>query len=352
MPNPKSKNVLALSDWYKKNHRTLPWRANTDPYRIWISEVMLQQTQVATVIPYFERFLAAFPTLRALATAPTDQVLTLWSGLGYYSRARNLQKGAQFIVEQYGGNFPKTREQILEVPGVGPYTAGAILSIAFDLPEAIVDGNVQRVLTRVFAWQKPLEEKATKDWLWQEAKLWVECSDSPRVLNQAIMELGATVCRKDQPQCTRCPLATTCQGFRSGQPNQYPLRKPRRKPVDLWWSALVAVHRGKVLLQQHPQGDWWEGLWSLPYRPGDSAAAAEQALKSVCDPAAATVQLGEIRHTVTHHRLHVLPTVWQPKKKPPLEGRWVDLAQTDSMALSSLARKILLSATNQLEMLK
>ena len=313
---------------------------------------MLQQTQVATVIPYFERFLAAFPTVQALATAPTDQVLTLWSGLGYYSRARNLQKGAQFLVDIHAGSFPKTREEILEVPGIGPYTAGAILSIAFDLPEAIVDGNVQRVLTRFFAWEKTLEDKATKDWLWTEAKLWVEWADSPRVLNQALMELGATVCRKDQPQCPRCPLAANCQGLKSAQPTRFPLRKARRKPVDLWWSALVAVHRGKVLLQQHPQGEWWEGLWSLPYRRADSAEAAETALEFVTKSDSPTVRLGEIRHTVTHHRLHVLPTVWRPKKKPDLDGRWVDLADTESLALSSLARKILVSATSQLEMLK
>jgi A/G-specific adenine glycosylase len=186
------KLMEALSLWYQKIARPLPWRENHDPYRIWISEVMLQQTQVETVLFYYHRFLKRFPTLKSLAESQEQEVLTLWSGLGYYRRARNLRKGAQYLFS-LRGEFPRTREEILAVPGIGPYTAGAILSIAFDLPEALVDGNVQRVFARYFGFREPIQSSKAQKFFWAKADLWVKTAVSPRIHNQALMELGSLI---------------------------------------------------------------------------------------------------------------------------------------------------------------
>lgn len=368
--------VRALSRWFERVQRPLPWRQTRDPYSIWISEVMLQQTQVATVIPYYHRFLEAFPTLEALAAAPTTRVLELWSGLGYYSRARNLQKGAQYLRDTHDGVFPITREAILEVPGIGPYTAGAILSIAFDLPVAIVDGNVQRVLTRYHGWDLELEKKQTHDWLWQQARAWVEKSDSPRILNQALMELGATVCRKETPDCAACPLNAKCVARLTGRQAELPARKPRRKAIDVWWSAPVLMRGSKVFLVRRPKGEWWEGLWTVPHIPladskvCDSTVAEKSVARYCADEGikdARSTHLGEVRHTVTHHRLHVLPTLVQLSARSKQESHddtvhldtahvnavqkdtqsgWFELAECDGLALSSLSRKILRSVAS------
>jgi A/G-specific adenine glycosylase len=345
-----TQSVLHLSQWFESAHRDLPWRRTRDPYRIWISEIMLQQTQVATVLPYYEKFLAAFPTVQSLAEAPTERVLELWSGLGYYSRARNLQKGARYLLEHHAGIFPKSRTEVLHIPGIGPYTAGAILSIAFDLAVPIVDGNVQRVLTRFYGWKEPLEQKSTLEWLWNCADAWVHCAESPRVINQAMMELGALVCRKDSPRCETCPLSSQCVALKLGIQATLPTRKARQKPVDLWWACPVLVHDGHVYLEQQPTGQWWEGLWSIPALRLVNETALTSALGQFCRDqnlllAAAHMELGKIRHTVTHHRLHVLPVVMTLKSKPSsLTGKWFGFPQADSQALSSLARKVLRSS--------
>jgi len=330
--------VQSLSKWYLRQARALPWRENHDPYRIWISEVMLQQTQVATVIPYYHRFLKELPTLEALAAAPTEKVLQLWSGLGYYSRARNLQKGAQYLVEKYAGKFPRMREEIEEVPGIGPYTAGAILSIAFDLPEALVDGNVQRVFARYFGIQAEIEQRETQRLFWQHAATWVKAAEAPRVLNQALMELGAMICTKGTPKCDLCPLAQTCVARAKGWQEELPRRKARRKAVDLWWQGFVVEKKGKIFLRQNQKGEWWTDLWDFPTRPLTSREVWEK------PPAFEARRLAPQKHTVTHHRIHIAPYHHAVSRKPPFElgpGRWVSVEEAQNLPLSSLARKVL-----------
>lgn len=319
MPAPRE-----LSEWFTRVARKLPWRQTRDAYKIWISEVMLQQTQVATVIPYYEKFLAAFPTIEALANAPEDAVLTRWSGLGYYSRARNLQRGAQWIVEKHDGTFPRDLDAARAIPGVGPYTAGAVLSIAFDRRTAIVDGNVQRVFSRWYRFEKEIESKDAAKFFWEKAQEWVDAGDSPRILNQALMELGATVCIKGTPRCEQCPISKTCRGKSIAE--TLPRRKPRREKVDLDWKVLVQECRGRVLLRKNPAGAWWHGLWDFPR------------IDSVPDGAR---PLATKKHTVTHHRLHISPFhLVSNRETPAPDSQWFDKNEVPSLALSSLARKV------------
>ncbi|MBY0372193.1 A/G-specific adenine glycosylase, partial [bacterium] len=315
------KAVSELCGWYGRMARVLPWRQTQDPYSIWVSEIMLQQTQVVTVIPYYERFLARFPNLKALAKAPEQDVLHLWSGLGYYSRARNLQKGARYIRENHNGHFPREREQALAVPGVGPYTAGAVLSIAYDLAVPLVDGNVQRVFSRYFALKDSLETKAASQFFWRKAAEWVGAAESPRVFNQALMELGATVCSKANPRCGLCPLKSGCQAFALQTPEAFPVRAPRRKAVKLWWAPLVHERRGKLWLIQNPQKSWWSGLWDFPRVEAPTSRKLPAAIEAATQGATGEL-LDTHTHTVTHHRIHVAPVVlrWRNNGAPKTAG--------------------------------
>lgn len=339
--------VGPLEKWFLKAHREMPWRKTRDPYAIWISEVMLQQTQVTTVIPYYEKFLAKLPTLEALAKSPIDTVLSLWSGLGYYSRARNLQKGAQYLLAHHGGQFPKDRATLLETPGIGPYTAGAILSIAFDLPVPIVDGNVQRVFARYFGWREAIESKASQNFFWEKAEAWVKMAKSPRALNQALMELGATVCTKGTPRCEICPLVSGCVAFKKDLTSSLPVRKPKREKVDLHWLAVRFERDGAVFLQRNPAGEWWEDLYDLPRGIFEKPAELNELVEKLLERDGAR-RLGTKKHAVTHHRLHVtglrVPT---PHKRPrlgaePLAGEWFKLEEVSALPLSALARKVLM----------
>ncbi len=325
--------VDLLSRWFVRIQRPLPWRQTRDPYAIWISEVMLQQTQVATVLPYYARFLDRFPDVFALAAAPEPEVLHAWSGLGYYSRARNLRKGAQYLVEKHSGTFPRDREGLLAIPGIGPYTAGAIASIAFDQPEPIVDGNVQRVFGRFFAVDAQLGSRAASDFFWEKARDWVQHAQSPRIFNQSLMELGATVCTKGQPACRSCPVNAGCEARARDAVAQYPKPKPRRKMEKLWWAALIHERGNAFWLTQNAEGDWWSGLWDFPRREG----LAEGELPTQGRP------LSRVEHTVTHHRISVAPFVlgWKSKRAPGAHGRWVTEEQARRLPLSSLAKKVL-----------
>lgn len=267
------KIVKNLCLWYLKSSRDLPWRRSQDPYRIWLSEIMLQQTQVITVIPYFERFLAEFPTVLDLSRAPLEHVLKLWAGLGYYSRARNLHRGAQALAERLekGLGFPENREEWLRIPGVGPYTAGAICSIAYNQAEPLVDGNVVRVLSRIHTVEDPGSQKQV---IWELAARLVRTPGVvPRDLNQALMELGATLCTPARPRCPECPVRSSCRG--RGDPLRYPA--PKKPPAVKWvhekkWILLRSRKGSKgqtpgeaeVLLFQNEKGAWREGLWDFP----------------------------------------------------------------------------------------
>ncbi|MEY2855677.1 MAG: hypothetical protein RL030_2809 [Pseudomonadota bacterium] len=292
----------ALLAWHREQGRhDLPWQHDRTAYRVWVSEVMLQQTQVGTVIPYFERFLARFPDIPALARAPQDQVLHLWSGLGYYARARNLQRAAQVILEAHGGEFPRDFESVAALPGVGRSTAGAILAIAFGQRHAILDGNVRRVLARVHAVPGASGERAFEQALWQLADANTPGTDVA-TYTQAIMDLGATLCTRRQPQCNRCPLALRCVAHAQGEEERYPAPKRRlqRRRVERW---MLFARRadGAVRLVQRPTQGVWGGLWSPPEFESVEAARQATGADVVMQEAPA------LQHAFTHYDLTIHP---------------------------------------------
>ncbi len=335
-----------LSQWYKLQARPLPWRKNHDPYQIWISEVMLQQTQVTTVLPYYAKFMAKFPTVQSLANAKESEVLTLWSGLGYYSRARNLHRGAQFVVEKYRGSFPNTREAMLEIAGVGPYTAGAVLSIAYDLPEPLVDGNVQRVFARFFGIRESLQAQATQKQFWLKASEAVKQAQSPRIFNQALMELGATVCIKGTPRCGQCPIQNSCIASKNNWQQELPLKKVQKEKVHLWWAPLVLEAKGKIYLKKNPKGEWWADLWDFPRVAADKPEFLENEIERMGKKLSyrSKRHLRSGKHNVTHHHIHVTPYHFTLDKMQLVaddDGEWFLAKDAEGLALSSLARKVL-----------
>lgn len=293
--------ATAVVEHYARVRRDLPWRRTSDPYAIWVSEIMLQQTRVATVIPYWQRWMAKFPTVSALAGAPLDDVLAAWAGLGYYSRARNLHAGAQAIDARFGGTLPSRAAQLREVPGIGPYTAGAIASIAFGERAPLVDGNVARVLARVFAIEVDVKSSAGHRALWAAAgELMGALPDgaAPGDLNQGLMELGATICAAAQPRCLVCPLAKDCAAARSGRQDELPVVAPRRKESELPILARTVVwieHAGEIVLARRTPEGLFGGLWELP--PLDVASAIGVTVDR--EPVAFHDQ------TLTHRRLRV-----------------------------------------------
>ncbi len=272
----------ALPAWFDGAQRPMPWRAagadgRRDPYRVWLAEVMLQQTRVETAIPYFERFTAAYPTVEALATAPLDEVLKAWEGLGYYSRARNLHRAAQAVAREHGGRVPATREAFAALPGVGPYTEAAVLSLAYGVPLAVLDGNVIRVLARVFAVEHDARAGATRAALQRLADRLLD-ADEPGRWNESVMELGATVCTPRAPACGRCPLAGVCAARAAGRPEAYPVVSPRQAvPHHTVVVGLLADDAGRLFIQRRPESAMLGGLWEFPggkAEPGESPADA------------------------------------------------------------------------------
>ncbi|HEY5657856.1 MAG TPA: A/G-specific adenine glycosylase [Myxococcota bacterium] len=301
-----------LLDWYRKNRRDLPWRRSRDPYAIWISESMLQQTRVETVIPYYQRFLERFPDVNALASAELEDVLGLWSGLGYYSRARNLHRAAQRVVDEHGGTLPSDAAALRALPGVGRYTAGAVASIAFDRCEPIVDGNIVRVLTRLFGIGEDVGTPKVLRRLWEIA---AEFADGPHpgAINQALMELGATVCARRAPRCAACPLARHCEARLRGDPEALPVKRRKSEPRAVEAVAGWVVRRGRALAVQRPARGLLGGLWELPggeLRAGEAPAAAMQRTlrENLGLEIGGASPLGAIEHGFTHLklRLHVL----------------------------------------------
>ncbi len=340
------KTARKLEGWYAKHHRPLPWRETRDPYSIWISEVMLQQTQVNAVIPYYQRFLGLWPTVGKLAKAKEAAVFAAWSGLGYYSRARNLMKGAQFLEAHHGGTFPRDRKAILATPGIGPYTAGAILSIAFNLREPLVDGNVIRVFARYFGEKRFVEDKATQLDFWDKARAWVEVAKSPREFNQALMELGALICTKGQPKCAQCPLVLNCYAYANEAQAVLPRRKPKRKAVDLKWVGVVLEWEGKLFLRQNTEENWWTGLWDFPYE--ENAEDLTTRLKTLQKKYPEVEEwnlLAPQKHTVTHHRIEMVPVHGRCARlpRPSVPGKWWTPKALKKAPVSSLVKKVLSS---------
>ena len=252
-----------LLEWFNKYQRPLPWRKHYKPYDVWVSEIMLQQTQMETVLPYFERWMKAFPTLKSLAESDEKKVLKHWEGLGYYSRARNIHGSAKKIVEHHGGNFPEDFESILSLKGIGRYTAGAIASIAFNQEKPIVDGNVLRVLSRIYAIKKPIDVEKNKVLFWDLQEKLIP-KGKARYFNQALMELGALICTAQNPSCLLCPVYAFCKATKGNNAENYPFRLHRKKIVKVHASALVLESKGKYLVRLRPLGKIMGGLWEFP----------------------------------------------------------------------------------------
>ncbi|OUM86075.1 MAG: A/G-specific adenine glycosylase [Bacillus thermozeamaize] len=252
-----------LLAWFRRRHRNLPWRRERDPYRIWVSEVMLQQTRVDTVIPYYERFIRLFPTLEDLARADEAEVLKAWEGLGYYSRARNLLQGVREVCERYGGQVPDTIEEMLSIKGIGPYTAGAILSIAYGKPVPAVDGNVMRVISRLFSIQEDIAKASTRKRIEELVQRLIP-PDASSHFNQGLMELGALVCLPRSPACEDCPLQALCQAYRDGNQETLPVKAQKKPPRPVGLAAAVLWWDGKVLIRRRPHEGLLAGLWEFP----------------------------------------------------------------------------------------
>jgi A/G-specific adenine glycosylase len=314
-----------LLDWYRRGHRELPWRGASDPYGIWVSEIMLQQTRAQAVIPYYERFLRRFPTVESLAAAEENDVLALWSGLGYYSRARNLHKAAVAVTA--AGGFPREYDAIRALPGIGDYTAAAVASIAFGLPYAVLDGNVLRVVARVENDAADIAAPRTRDRFREVAQGWLDPHE-PGHFNQALMELGATVCLPKAPLCLVCPLAGCCRARQEGTAAQLPVKLRKTEPVAIDAVLLLVRNGARVLLRRRDDAARrMAGFWDLP--------SPEEL------PSARTGEpLGEFRHTITHH--HYTFTVVSASARPRgAEYRWFEPHETVEVPLSTTARKAL-----------
>jgi A/G-specific adenine glycosylase len=325
--------ATAVAAHYALVRRDLPWRRTRDPYAIWVSEIMLQQTRAQAVMPYYERFLARFPTVEALAAAPEQDVLALWSGLGYYSRARNLWRAAGAIAA--GGEFPRNYDGIRALPGIGDYTAAAIGSIAFGLPYAVLDGNVLRVVARVENDAADIAGSRTRERFRAIAQEWLDARE-PGHFNQALMEVGATVCLPRKPLCLVCPLASACRARTEGTAGQLPVKLRKIEPVRLTGTLLVIRKGGRVLLRQrHAKESRMAGFWDLP-TPQELPGVAQGVL------------LGEIRHTITHHHYALEVRAAAAPRRVLAPFRWFAPAEFDSIPLATTARKAWRAAVSKL----
>ena len=332
-----SKDLLT---WFDRHGRlNLPWQRSSDPYPVWVSEIMLQQTQVSTVIPFFEKFMATFPHLEDLANASLDEVLHLWTGLGYYARARNLHKTAQWIVNDQQGIFPSNQESLMQLPGIGRSTAGAIAAISFHQQAAILDGNVKRVLSRCFAVPGWPGKKTVTDQLWQLAEV---NTPSERVADytQAIMDLGATICKKASPACDSCPFQKSCIALQTATIDQYPGRKPKTaRPTRSTCMLIIRNTKGAILLQRRTNEGLWGGLFSFPECREDELSAQLSALPG------STNYLAPFKHSFTHYDLLIQPILIELqgpiRQSQESETCWVSQFGKDKIGLTKPATQLL-----------
>jgi A/G-specific adenine glycosylase len=332
----KEKIQAKLLQWFKKNKRDLPWRKTKDPYAIWISEIMLQQTQVATVIPYYEKFLKAFPTVHHLAKANLSTVLKVWEGLGYYSRARNLHRASQIILKHFNGKIPNNLKDLLSLSGIGRSTAGAILSIAFNKKAPILDGNAKRVLSRVFAISGNPVRGKTEGLLWQLSESLVP-KGKESFFNQGLMDLGAMICTPKDPQCLKCPLCDLCKAWGSGKPEKFPLSTIKKKIPHIKAVSAVIRKDEKVLLRQRPPEGLLGGLWEFPNWKIEEKRRLKLRLRSHIKK-----EMGlnvTFQQTYSHFKLtlHVFQCKYLDGE---IMGRWVPFRKLQSLPLSRIHRRI------------
>jgi A/G-specific adenine glycosylase len=387
-PKPKTRNSKAsrlvplLLDWFAINARDLPWRRTRNPYAIWVSEIMLQQTQVKTVIPFWERWMHELPTIQAAAEVNSAKLHKLWEGLGYYTRVRNLQKAAQVILEKHGGKFPENFDDVLALPGIGRYTAGAICSIAFNQPTPILDGNVIRVLTRIYGIGETPKEKNTNAKLWtlaeelvcraKNAKATKENggraqAPSPTMrpsretnacshLNQSLMELGALICTPRNAQCQLCPVKKLCIAFKESRTEEFPNLGKRQEATARRFFAFAIEHRGKFLVQQRPAGIVNAHLWEFPNAEvgfkNDAPTEVLADLDSLNLNVSATTELKQlctVKHSITRYRITLEAFQVSLCEKPrQAKGRWVTPAEFDSLAFSSAHKKLASAAAKSI----
>jgi A/G-specific adenine glycosylase len=338
-----------LIRWYRANARRLPWRETDDPYAIWVSEVMLQQTRVETVIPYYQEWLCAFPDVTALATAPIDRVLQVWEGLGYYRRAHNLHRAASIVVERHGGRLPSGITALEELPGIGSYTAAAVAAIAFDTDVVAIDGNLRRVLSRLYDIDEPLGSQAAERLFRAHAAELLPVGGAS-AFNQALMDLGATLCTPSNPNCDACPLQADCLAFQGGFQAQRPVRRARGPLPERRRVAAVISEGGKVLIGRRPQGGLLSGMWEFPGGDlGPEEAPAHGLDRVLRDSLASAVEsatpLVEIEHTYTHFR--VREQAFSVKADGPIDGsadhkelRWVHVADLPEYPMGKVDRSI------------
>ena len=342
----------SLIAWQKQHGRhKLPWQNTRDAYRIWLSEIMLQQTQVTAVIPYYERFLQRFTTVEALAAAPVDEVMEHWSGLGYYTRARNLHRCAQQVVAQHGGVFPADVELLVALPGIGRSTAAAIAAFAYGAKAAILDGNVKRVFCRVFGIEGFPGEKRVENGLWERAEALLPAQDIESY-TQGLMDLGATLCARSRPLCTSCPMQARCVAFASGRTAELPARKPKKALPEKSTVMLVVLHEGDVLLERRPGHGIWGGLLSLPELRRMQSASTEHVSQDKLEVALADFgeiasfdTLPDFSHGFSHYKLLVAPVRVQLLRRFLLAGQtdyqWVPLRGLAQAALPAPVKKLL-----------
>jgi A/G-specific adenine glycosylase len=332
-----------LLQWFKKYGRDLPWRRTRDPYAIWVSEIMLQQTQVNTVIPYYQNFLKAFPTRNHLAKADLSRVLKVWEGLGYYSRARNFHRASQVVLDRFHGIIPNNLKDLLSLPGIGRSTAGAILSFAFQKEAPILDGNAKRVISRLFAVSGNPAKGKTEDLLWKISESLIPKGFS-NPFNQALMDLGSMLCTPKEPQCSECPLRDLCKGRASGDPQRFPTRTLRKKIPHIEAISAVIQRNGKVLLKQRPPEGLLGGLWEFPNWPieerKDFKEYLKQKVKSEIGLRVKTKEpIGSFHQTYSHFKLtlHVFQCQYLNGKG---KGRWVPVRNLPLLPMSKLHRRI------------
>jgi A/G-specific adenine glycosylase len=352
---------LDLLSWFDDHAADLPWRRNHDPYRIWLSEIMLQQTQVETVKPYFARFLDAFPTVEALANAPLSNVLKLWEGLGYYSRARNLHRTAQVVAREYGGQFPKTVEALLTLPGIGRYTAGAIASIAFGEAAPVLDGNVIRVFARLTDLDQDVTQPSVKEHLWKLAEEWL-FADRPGDYNQALMELGRTVCKPRGPLCSECPLQIHCLAYAHATQNQRPVKKAKATTPHYDVTAgIIWNDTGELLIAQRPLDGLLGGLWEFPGGKREPCETLPDCLKrELREELAIEVEVGElfavVHHGFTHFKitLHAFTCRYVsglPQKLGVQDWAWVMPSELHQYSFGKADRQIIQTMEARKQML-